>query len=106
MISNNINLLDTDYSDLQINSNNSNSNTNTNTNTKEDYNYINQAKEIIKNKSAFVFEGGGVLGIAEVGALAKLKEMGLLNKIQNVVGTSVGSIIAAALGCGATVDYI
>jgi predicted acylesterase/phospholipase RssA len=64
------------------------------------------AKLLLLQKDCFCFEGGGVLGIGEVGSLVRLKELGGLNNIKSVVGTSVGSIISAALGCGASIDFI
>lgn len=73
---------------------------NTNANNKE------LALKILQEKSAFAFEGGGVLGIGHAGALYRLKELGGLNKINHVTGASVGSIMAAALACGATTEYI
>jgi NTE family protein len=45
-----------------------------------------------------VFEGGGVKGIAMVGALAALEEQGY--KHQNLAGTSAGSMVAALLAAG------
>jgi NTE family protein len=47
-----------------------------------------------------VFEGGGVKGIALVGALSVLEEAGYQR--QNVAGTSAGAIVAALLGAGYT----
>ena len=47
-----------------------------------------------------VFEGGGVKGIAMVGALAILEEQGY--KPQNLAGTSAGAIVAALLAAGYT----
>jgi len=64
------------------------------------------AKKLLIDKTALVFEGGGVLGIGHVGALARLQELGGLKKMEHVVGTSVGSVIATSLACGATIDYI
>ena len=69
-------------------------------------NFIDQAKQIIINKTALTLEGGGVLGIAEVGALRNLYDMGGLRNMTHITGTSVGSVIAASLACGASVDYI
>ena len=43
-------------------------------------------------------EGGGVLGIAEVGAVAALREAGY--SFANVAGTSAGSIVAAMVAAG------
>jgi len=47
-----------------------------------------------------VFEGGGVKGIAYVGALAVLEQKGILGDIQRIGGTSAGAINAVLLGCG------
>ncbi len=41
-----------------------------------------------------VFEGGGVKGIAYVGAMEVLEEEGILNKIKRIGGTSAGAINA------------
>ncbi|MHA1222898.1 MAG: patatin-like phospholipase family protein [Candidatus Heimdallarchaeaceae archaeon] len=66
-----------------------------------------------------VFEGGGGKGVAYIGALEVMKELGILSyydkekdnktytrlnsdKIKGVAGTSVGSIIALLLACGYT----
>ena len=51
----------------------------------------------IKN---LVFEGGGVKGIALLGALKFLKEVGDLDQIERVGGTSAGAINALFLGLG------
>ena len=47
-----------------------------------------------------VFEGGGVKGIAYVGALEALEARGILPNIRRVGGTSAGAIVAALLGVG------
>lgn len=49
-----------------------------------------------------VFEGGGVKGIAYVGAMQVLEEKGILSNIQRVGGTSVGAINAVLLALGFT----
>jgi NTE family protein len=49
-----------------------------------------------------VFEGGGVKGIAYVGALEVLEEKGILSEITRVAGTSAGAINAVLLGLGYT----
>ena len=49
-----------------------------------------------------VFEGGGVKGIAYVGALTILEEKGILPQIKRVGGTSAGAINALLLGVGYT----
>ncbi|MEY4875223.1 MAG: hypothetical protein RL708_372 [Bacteroidota bacterium] len=48
-----------------------------------------------------VMEGGGIRGIAYVGAIDELQKNNLLDSIQNVAGTSAGSILAVLLA----VDY-
>lgn len=50
-----------------------------------------------------VFEGGGVKGIAYVGALRVLKQKSILGQIQRVGGASAGAIIALLVGLGYTV---
>ncbi len=50
--------------------------------------------------SNLVFEGGGVKGIAYVGALQILEERGILNGIKRLGGTSAGAITALLLGIG------
>jgi NTE family protein len=47
-----------------------------------------------------VFEGGGVKGIAYVGALKVLKEKGVLDQVGRVAGTSAGAINAVLLSLG------
>ncbi|MBY6946558.1 patatin-like phospholipase family protein [Clostridium botulinum] len=47
-----------------------------------------------------VFEGGGVKGVAFVGAIAKLEEEGY--SIERCAGTSAGAIISALLAAGYT----
>jgi NTE family protein len=53
-----------------------------------------------------VFEGGGVKGIAYVGALAVLEEQHILKDIQRVGGTSAGAIVAALLALDYSVSEI
>ncbi|WP_224249454.1 patatin-like phospholipase family protein [Hyalangium gracile] len=55
----------------------------------------------IKN---LVFQGGGVKGIAYVGALQVLQAQDLLRTVENVAGTSAGAITAALVAVGATSD--
>ena len=47
-----------------------------------------------------VFEGGGVKGIAYIGAMQVLGEKGIFSKIQRVGGTSVGAINALLFALG------
>ncbi len=53
-----------------------------------------------------VFEGGGVKGIAYVGALEVLQEEKIYPKIKRVAGTSVGAIVAVLVGLGYTPSEI
>lgn len=55
----------------------------------------------IKN---LVFQGGGVKGIAYVGALQVLQAQDLLRSVEQVAGTSAGAITAALVAVGATAD--
>lgn len=55
----------------------------------------------IKN---LVFEGGGVKGIALLGALKYLNEIGELENVERVGGTSAGAINALFLGLGLSPD--
>lgn len=47
-----------------------------------------------------IFEGGGVKGIAYVGAMQTLKQAGILSDIQRVGGTSAGAINATLFALG------
>ncbi|HVG58192.1 MAG TPA: patatin-like phospholipase family protein [Hyalangium sp.] len=58
---------------------------------------------VIKN---LVFQGGGVKGIAYVGALQVLQAQDLLRHVRNVAGTSAGAITAALVAVGATAEEI
>ena len=51
-----------------------------------------------------VFEGGGVKGIAYVGAMRVLEEHQILKEIQRVGGTSAGAINATLFALGYTID--
>lgn len=53
-----------------------------------------------------VLKGGGVKGIAYVGALKVLEQQGILTGITRVAGTSAGSILAALISVGYTPDEI
>ena len=50
-----------------------------------------------------VFEGGGVKGIAYIGAIQVLQEKGILSDIQRVGGTSAGAINATLFALGFTI---
>ena len=49
-----------------------------------------------------VFEGGGVKGIAYVGALEVLDKEGILKNIKRVAGTSAGAMVAVLVGLNYT----
>ena len=51
-----------------------------------------------------VFEGGGVKGIAYVGALEVLDKEGILPNIKRVAGTSAGAMVAVLVGLGYTAN--
>jgi NTE family protein len=55
-------------------------------------------------KYDLVFEGGGVKGIAFVGALKRLEEEGV--QISRVAGTSAGAITASLVAAGYTADEL
>lgn len=58
----------------------------------------------VKQAKNIVFEGGGILGIAYVGALKRLKEIECLNSIQNAAGSSIGSVFATLVVISYDVD--
>ncbi len=47
--------------------------------------------------STLVISGGGMKGVASLGAVVALKKAGVLSHVHTVVGTSAGALIAAAL---------
>ena len=55
-------------------------------------------------KYTCIFGGGAIRGVAYVGALKALDELGV--EIQTLAGSSVGSIIASLLAVGYTTDEI
>jgi NTE family protein len=56
------------------------------------------------NFKNLIFEGGGVKGIAYVGALEVLSERGIVDQITRIGGTSAGAINAILIGLGYTFD--
>lgn len=66
-------------------------------------------KEENENQTRYtnlVLEGGGALGVAICGALEELHVRGFLAGIKNFAGSSAGSIIAGAMACGASFNFI
>lgn len=53
-----------------------------------------------------VFEGGGVLGAAYVGALHELDRRGWIDGVYRFAGTSIGAVVAGLLACRASVDFL
>tara|TARA_R110002153_G_scaffold273471_1_gene444448 strand:+ start:23459 stop:24295 length:837 start_codon:yes stop_codon:yes gene_type:complete len=53
-----------------------------------------------------VLEGGGVLGIAYVGAIEELATRGILDGITNYAGASAGAIMAGLLACNASPAFL
>ena len=53
-----------------------------------------------------VFEGGGVRGIAYVGALDVLDKEGILKNIERVAGTSAGAMMAVLIGLRYSADEV
>ena len=51
-------------------------------------------------------EGGGVLGVAYVGALQQMYENGSINDIKNFAGSSVGALFALMLSCKISFDFM
>lgn len=56
--------------------------------------------ETKKKKEILVLSGGGIKGIATIGALIALDEVNFLSDVHTFVGTSVGSIICALYSIG------
>ncbi len=53
---------------------------------------------------SLVLGGGGLKGLAHIGVLQALEEAGL--RPSGVVGSSIGSLIAAAWAAGRSVDFM
>jgi NTE family protein len=64
------------------------------------------AEELLRGKTALCFEGGGALGVGHVGALAEWEAMGGYKNLTHCVGSSVGSIAAAAVAAKANVEFM
>lgn len=57
--------------------------------------------------SNLVLEGGGIKGIAYLGALKELTQQGFpLQKLQRVAGTSIGAIVSLFIGLGYSIEEI
>jgi NTE family protein len=58
------------------------------------------------NITNLVFEGGGVLGNAYIGAIEQLETQGIMKNVKNYAGSSVGALFATLMACGATVKFL
>ena len=82
---------------------------------------VKKVKAIIKNNGSntreanetkkyhfknLIFEGGGVKGIAYVGALEVLEKEGILKDVERVAGTSAGAMVAVFVALGYTAEEI
>ena len=56
--------------------------------------------------NTLVFEGGGLYGLAYIGALKELHERIDFNNIKYVCGTSVGALIAFAIALGLKPEHM
>ncbi len=63
-------------------------------------------KSVKKVKTNLVLSGGGIKGIAHLGALKALEDNNILQNITTFVGTSVGGWAATVLVMGYTVDEL
>ena len=57
-----------------------------------------------KEKTTLILSGGGIKGIAHIGALKALEEKNILKNIKNFAGTSIGGMIATLSVIGYTPD--
>lgn len=57
-------------------------------------------------RTNLVLSGGGVKGIAHLGALKALEELGLLQHINTYAGTSIGALIASLIAIGYSSDEL
>ena len=57
-----------------------------------------------KEKTTLILSGGGVNGIAHIGALKALEEKNILKNIKNFAGSSIGGMIATLFVIGYTPD--
>jgi len=56
--------------------------------------------------TSLVFEGGGVLGIAYIGALKEFNKNQPISEINNFAGSSIGSLVAAILAFRGDISFI
>lgn len=59
-----------------------------------------------RKRTKLILSGGGIKGIAHLGALKALQELGLLQHIETFVGASVGAFISVLLSIGYNPDEL
>jgi NTE family protein len=57
-------------------------------------------------KNILILSGGGIKGIAHIGALKALEEKNILQNITTIAGTSIGGLIASLIVIGYTADEL
>lgn len=73
----------------------------------EEYDFpIYKSSKVINDNKVLILSGGGVKGIAYVGAFRALEEMGYMSKFKTYAGTSVGALMLALLNVGYTSDEL
>ena len=55
------------------------------------------------NKTKLILSGGGIKGIAHIGALSVYDERNMLNSIDTYCGSSIGALICSLLVAGTTI---
>lgn len=68
--------------------------------------FLSPIKPMSKTITNITFEGGGIFGIVYVGAVRVLEDQGILENITGFSGSSSGSIIAALLSFGVSVNRL
>lgn len=66
--------------------------------TQEKNNIIQQ----LSNKKNLVLSGGGIKGIAHIGALQALQDYNALNNIETIAGASIGALVGSLISIGYT----
>lgn len=64
------------------------------------------AEDKVNSPECLVFSGGGIKGLAYVGAIKALEEKNLFNKVKRFAGASAGAITAALLAIGMSADEL
>lgn len=64
------------------------------------------AEDKVTAPEGLVFSGGGIKGLAYVGAIKALEEKNLFQKVKRFAGASAGAITAALLAIGMSPDEL